>query len=300
MRIKDIQIKGKKYQLVSDFRDNDEIREQFFELPKTMFCVDFKPWYEAGLWTEKYNPYCIMDEGKLVSNVSMYHQDFVIDGKVKHLIQLGGVCTYEAYRNRGLSRYIMEEIIEEYKDQCDSLYLMANDTVLDFYPRFGFEASKEYQYVTMAKGSSDNYHARKLDPKNSEDLKLVETKVGCASQEIELQTVNQTELVLFYWFICNACELRYIEELDTIVNVEYGDGQLVIDNIYGDAAIEEVINALVSKEPIKVILGFKPKNAEKYEVEEYYEDGTTLFIHNKAFKEEFDSKKLKFVAISHT
>lgn len=300
MKIKDVEIKGKKYQLVSDFRDNAEIREQFFELPKKMFGVDFKPWYKAGLWSEKYNPYCIMDEGKVVSNVSMYHQDFVVDGKVKHLIQLGGVCTYEAYRNRGLSRRIMEEIIEEYKDQCDSLFLMANDTVLDFYPRFGFEASKEHQYVTMAKGSSDTYHVRKLDPKNSEDLKLVEAKVGRASQEIELQTVNQAELVLFYWFICDACELCYIKELDTIANVEYEERQLLIDNIYGEASLEEVINALVGKETIKVILGFKPKNADKYEVEEYYEEDTTLFIHNKAFKEEFDSKKLKFVAISHT
>ena len=37
MKQKDITIKGKKYQLVSEFRDEKEIREQFYELPKTMF-----------------------------------------------------------------------------------------------------------------------------------------------------------------------------------------------------------------------------------------------------------------------
>lgn len=300
MKQKDVMIKGKKYQLVSEFRDEKEIREQFYELPKTMFCLDFKPWYEAGYWSENYNPHCLLDNGRPVSNISIYHQKFMLSGVEKHLIQIGGVCTFEEYRNQGLSRYIMEAIIEEYKEKCDSLFLMANDSVLEFYPKFGFEKSIEYQYVTYSKEVSNTYHVKKLDSKNERDYNLAIRKMKDINSDIELATMQQSELAMLYWQICNICEFYYIEELDVIAVASYDKDELVIDHIYGQAPLEEVIKALCNKKNTKVILGFKPSNPDNYRVEEYHEEDCTLFILNKAFKKEFDTKKLRFSAISYT
>lgn len=43
------------------------------------------------------------------------------------------------YRDQGLLRIIMEKVIAEWKDKCELIYLFANDSVLDFYPKFGFD-----------------------------------------------------------------------------------------------------------------------------------------------------------------
>ena len=300
MKQKDVMIKGKKYQLVSEFRDEKDIREQFYELPKTMFCLDFKPWYEAGYWSDKYNPHCLLDNGKPISNISIYHQNFIIDGEKKHFIQIGGVCTYEEYRNQGLSRCIMEEIIEEYKNQCDGIFLMANDSVLEFYPKFGFEKSEEHQYVTYCKEVNHKYHVRKLDAENQDDYKLVMEKMKETNSHIQLATVDQSELAMLYWKICKISEFYYIEELGVVVVLEYDENQVLIDNVYGNAPIDEVIKALCNKQNTKFILGFKPLDVEGYEVEVFHEEDCTLFILNQDLKQVFDTKQLKFPAISYT
>ena len=51
-------------------------------------------------------------------------------GKKKNYIQIGTVMTDNEYRNKGLSRYLIEKIISEYKEKSDCIYLSANDTVL--------------------------------------------------------------------------------------------------------------------------------------------------------------------------
>ena len=53
--------------------------------------------------------------------------------------------TDEKYRNRGLIRQIMEEIDKDYSEIVDGIFLFANDEVLDFYPKFGFQKSGEYE-----------------------------------------------------------------------------------------------------------------------------------------------------------
>lgn len=50
------------------------------------------------------------------------------------------------YRNKGISRKLMDKVLQDWKDKCDAIYLYANDSVLDFYPKFGFIKAKEYQY----------------------------------------------------------------------------------------------------------------------------------------------------------
>lgn len=54
--------------------------------------------------------------------------------------------TAPAYRNRGLSRRLMEAVLSDWRTQCDGIYLYANDTVLDFYPKFGFLKAEEYGF----------------------------------------------------------------------------------------------------------------------------------------------------------
>ncbi|MFA6941771.1 MAG: GNAT family N-acetyltransferase [Clostridiaceae bacterium] len=51
------------------------------------------------------------------------------------------------FRNRGLAAALINHIIEKYEKEYDFIYLFANATVLDFYPKFGFMKAVESTYT---------------------------------------------------------------------------------------------------------------------------------------------------------
>jgi len=112
-----------------------------------------------------YIPHVLADGERVVSNVSVNIMHFDICGAKKNYIQLGTVMTDSSYCGKGLNRYIMENILEEYKGNTDGIYLFANDTVLDYYPKFGFVPSKEYEYFMPCNNISDvkPYVLEKMD-----------------------------------------------------------------------------------------------------------------------------------------
>lgn len=40
----------------------------------------------------------------------------------------------------------MHHVLQEWEAQCDFIYLFANSSVLELYPKFGFERVREYAY----------------------------------------------------------------------------------------------------------------------------------------------------------
>ncbi len=119
-------------------RQTPSLRADFFELTRTVFGLDFEKWYQAGDWTDRYLPYAAAVDGTLVANVSANLIDISFRGEKRRYIQIGAVMTAPAYRQRGFSRMLLEELLSDWKDRCDGVYLYANDSVLDFYPKFGF------------------------------------------------------------------------------------------------------------------------------------------------------------------
>jgi len=75
------------YQLVKQIRDNDELRRSFDDLAKSVFEMSFEDWYKAGFWTNKYIPYCLVDDGKVVANASINIMDFSQNGHSKRYLQ---------------------------------------------------------------------------------------------------------------------------------------------------------------------------------------------------------------------
>ena len=127
-----------KYKLEKNVRDTAPVRNAFNALAMQTFQLSFEGWYENGCWSQRYQPYTLMDGGTAAANVSVNLMKTRWNGQIKNYIQLGTVMTHPAYRNQGLSRYLIEEIFRDWEERCDGFYLFANETVLDFYPRFGF------------------------------------------------------------------------------------------------------------------------------------------------------------------
>ena len=98
-----------------------------------------------------YIPYTLLCKDDAVANVSVNVLDFKTLEGFKHCIQIGTVMTKKNFRELGLSRFLMEQVLQEWDSKCDLIYLYANKSVLDLYPKFGFNPVKEYTYFREEK-----------------------------------------------------------------------------------------------------------------------------------------------------
>ncbi len=158
-----IKINGKEYQFAFGYGKNNELRKSFNDLTQEIFEFNFEQWYQDGYWKNQFIPYSLLDGAKIVSSVSVNIMDFKVFGEEKRYIQLGTVMTNPDYRNQGLLRVLLKKAIEDYRDKCDLIYLFANNSVLDFYPKFGFQELNQYQCIKKADEISTDVSVEKLN-----------------------------------------------------------------------------------------------------------------------------------------
>jgi len=252
-----------KYELVNDYRNNESLKESFNALAMKTFELDFRGWYNRGYWNDKYIPYSFVDEGKVISNASVNKMSIIIDGKMYKGIQIGTVMTDENYRNKGLAKQLMQHIMKEYENTYDFMYLFANDTVLDFYPKFGFTRLHESEFsLDLAKSSiqrSIDAKVKQLTIEN--DLALIEKfaknrHVNAMILDVE----NNESLLMFYFTLVFYEAIFYVEDLETIVLMEEEEDTLHIFDIISlnEPDVEAVLASIVNETTKKVIFNFTP------------------------------------------
>ncbi len=290
--------KMKEFRLIKNYRKNDTLRHSCNELAKKTFGLNFEDWYQNGYWGDNYIPYSIVLGDRVVANVSVNITNIVWNKSIKHFIQLGTVMTDEAYRNQGLIRRIIAEIDKDYGQKADGMYLFANDRVLDFYPKFGFEKAVEYQYSKEVDITADkSIRQLPMNDKVSWD-KFVETinnsmSYGC------FQMTGNSDLIMFYITKFMQECVYYIEELKTHVIAEVEEGELLIHNVFSEQEVnlDDVISAF-GRDVKRVVLGFVPENKSEYTVSLVQESDTTLFFKGIDIGE-FEGEKLMFPTLSH-
>lgn len=287
-----------RYKKVQGYRDNDKLRNSFNELAKKTFGIDFTEWYSNGFWGDKYIPYSLVDGYRVIANVSVNLMSFDMEGVKKNYIQLGTVMTDKAYGGQGLSRQLMEDIIHEYNNKAEGIYLFANDSVLDFYPRFGFVKSSEYQYsksVDFGKSIKTAEHVDMGDITNRNCL--INTAENSVSND--RFTMDNTGLTAFYVTGFMRDTVYYIAEEDTYVIAEVEKESVFIHQIIASHKVDldNVISSFGS-DIKKVTLGFPPIEDNGYDVLQLQEEDCTLFTLGKDL-EVIEKKKLRFPTLSH-
>ena len=149
------------YELIRQCRDNNSLRKSFNQLADRTFGLSFESWYQSGYWGDNYIPYSFAKDGEIIANVSVNRMTHWWEGRLRKFIQLGTVMTDERFRCQGLIRRLMEEIERDFQGEAEGVYLFANDTVLDFYPRFGFRKAIEYQYERTVKPSGTEWERKR-------------------------------------------------------------------------------------------------------------------------------------------
>ena len=281
-------------------RDNDRLRSSFDELAQKTFGLSFADWYLAGFWTDKYQPYTLLNGEKVVSNASINIIDTMWEGVPKRYIQIGTVMTAVEYRNMGLSKFLLNRIFDDWQKYCDAIYLYANDSVVDFYPKFGFIKANEYQMKLMAKARISNI--KRLDMSSESDISLLHNYYQKSNPFSELPMIDNWGLLMFYCSAFMKNCVYFVEDVKAVVIAEQEQDMLKVYDVYCEESVilADVINAVVGAHSAcnQVCLGFGLKNANSNELSLLREENTTLFVLQE--KENiFKTHKTMFPLLSH-
>ncbi len=248
-------------QIVKDYKHDNRLRAQLNDLARETFGLDIEPWYQAGFWDERYVPYSVFEDDRIAANVSLNRVTAVYDGKPHAAAMIGTVMTAKSYRGRGYARLLMDTVLQDCKQDAAFVYLFANDTVLDFYPKFGFVRTEEKQCVVSLDGRPQQGVAvgeppRQLRVTRPDDLavllRLLETGIP-APKRLLVPTIRA--LVLFYCMSMYQQSAFYYPGRDLLVF--YHDGVLLDYYSGAPMSLAEVCR-LIAPEKRELPLGFTP------------------------------------------
>jgi GNAT superfamily N-acetyltransferase len=219
--------------LVYDYKDDSVLRQSFNELARTVFKFDLEGWYNSGYWTDMYVCHTLLDETRSVANVSVAKQEFLIEGVRKTALQVGTVMTHPEYRGKGLAGRLMEFVIERYRGSYDFMFLVANKSVLDFYPRYGFHRIGMNSFIWRP-GSHSNPSAslRRLSPASPNDLALIE---GLSRDRVPVSPVFAPQkdwaLLMFHLTGPFAEAIHYLPEHEALVVMSSENGRTEVFDV---------------------------------------------------------------------
>lgn len=265
------------YRLIRQVRNCRVLRESFMDLARRTFGLCFADWYRQGFWSEDYIPYVFEDHGRVIANVSVNRIRILDSGDSRLYIQLGTVMTDPAYRLRGLAAALIREIQKDWRDCCSGIYLYANDTVLDFYPRFGFQKAAETQCSLPIEIHGGDYQPLNMD--RDADRLLFRRCWQKSNPYARLTMPDNWGLVMFY---CNGplknC-VYYSPERDALCIAVREGGSLICYDLFCDPgpSMEEQLSALPFPGERQVLLGFTP--AKRQGIRQFVRSGEDqLFV----------------------
>lgn len=271
------------YSIISNYKVNTQYKKSFIELAKQVFQIDFSRWDQLGCWNDDYICYSFLDGEKVIANVSINKMDIILHKKAYKALQLGTVMTHPDYRNRGLSAKLINHIISKYEHQYDFIYLFANSSVLDFYPKFGFGRLQERSFhmdLTVGFHIKEENPSiiRKLDVNNSEDFCLMKRLADKRASVSTICGVQQNTHLLFFYLIEVFNEMTfYFEKEEVIVICEKIENKLYVYDVISTYKVDfEVL--LQSFSTDKVIFHFIPDDLKSKGNYIVAESSDVLFI----------------------
>lgn len=285
------------YKINKKIRDNEKLRSGFNELALKTFELSFEDWYKAGYWTDRYIPYVMHDGDHVLANVSVNLMDFVWQGKHRRYVQIGTVMTDEEHRNKGFARALMESVLEDWKERCHGMYLFANETVLAFYPKFGFQQEREFQCSLRITGQPGC--VRKLDMRNCRDREIFRQRFASSNPFSALPMTENEGLLMFYCASFMKDCVFYCRDYDAVVIGMQDRETFFCYDIYGGHGytMSEIVSIAAEANTKQVIFGFAVKDAGKCRIEQTQSEDTLFLLKDK--ENIFQGHNLMFPVLSH-
>jgi len=247
---------------MKDYKNNEVLRTSFFELATNTFGLSFENWYQQGCWSERYIPFSFVEGDRVIANVSVNILELIINGEKKKAIQIGTVMTHPEYRRRGLSASLMNKVLEEYENKYDFMYLFANDTVLDFYPKFGFKAVEEQLFsMNFTPSPFEQTGIRKLNVSQADDLRLI---CKFASERLPVSQRFATDytqgILMYYCLNVFSDDIYYLKDENAIAIYEKENNHMEIFDIIStkEVKIQDILTKIAGRDTEKITFHFTP------------------------------------------
>jgi len=303
MEIKDVYINTKPYTLHIAYQDQESKRKAFNVMTYDFWEFTFESYYQSGYWDEHCILYSLFEGEAIVAHTTLSLFYTHTPTGTLRLGQLGTVMTAATHTRQGLSRFLMDYIFDTYRDQLDGYFLFANNTVLDFYPKFGFVQANEFQATKAFQKKPSSYTVHSLDLKNPAELSLFQHYLKTGNTACRFDTSNYG-LTHFYCYANPdfgfSESLYVIPELETLVIAQQEETDLVVLQAYylGQNQLDQAFNAVAATNTTRLVLGYTPAE-DDYDFHPYQEEDLTLFI-TPSLLPYFEEQQTMIPLLSHT
>ena len=205
--------------------------------------------------------------------------------------------TDPAYRGQGLARRLLERALADWDDDNAAVYLFANDSVLDFYPKFGFVRCPQYQYALQVTAAPSSFTSWICPAPKA---------CACCSAAIRPATPapsspgkNNFGLLMFYCLGPMKNSVYYSPQLDVVCIAAQDGDTLYCFDIFGPASLPlpELLPQLAGPATTTAVLGFTPDDTAGMTAAPIT-DGDTLFIRGGG-EDLFTGQQRMFPILSH-
>lgn len=303
MERKYIYINKKPYTLHIAYQDDETKRKAFHAMTFDFWEFTFESYYQSGYWDENCILFSIFEGETIVAHTTLSLFATHTPTATLQLGQLGTVMTAATHTKQGLSRFLMDYIFDTYCTQLDGYFLFANDTVLDFYPKFGFVKAREFQGTKALQKQASPYTVQSLDLTHPADLQLFQHYLKTGKTACRFDTSNYG-LTHFYCYANPdfgfSESLYVIPELETLVIAQQEETDLLILQAYylGQHQLDQAFNAVAATNTTRLVLGYTPED-DGYDFHPYKEEDLTLFV-SPSLLPYFEEQHTMIPVLSHT
>lgn len=264
-------------------RNNLQLKQSFFILANDTFGLEFEQWDTFGYWDDTYCPYVYEVNGEIVANVSTNIGTMILDGKHYRAVQIGTVMTNPKYQGQGLSRQLLEKALEDNED-ADFVYLFANKTVLNFYPKFGFETRMQATFSVDKKDLTiEPTEVKKLDIHDEKSRKLFyETTMHRMPISLKMSMLQNENIVMFHALTQYQECIFYVPKFQAFVIAKETDEQFQLIDVISKESID--LLAILQSLPIKaekIELCFTPDPLKIPIKQGIFIDDGAMFVKNQ-------------------
>lgn len=211
------------------------------------------------------------------------------------MIQLGTVMTHPEHRGLGLSRLLLEAILAEYQGKAELIYLFANRSVLEFYPKFGFEAQPEYVYRYTNPSQPTPLQRLALSEPAAAD-----TLLRCYAHGNPLSalySVGNRGLLRFHTAFLEE-QIYFVPEYDAVMIAKVEGHTMTLYELLGKEFPSSALGQLMPQGVTELRLGFSPKDTTGLNCRLLEEADNTLFV-LQGGEPIFQKDRLCFPLLSH-
>ncbi len=284
--------------ILHDFYSDPKLAGEFFALQELVFPSISIVWAnENDFLSPNVVPFGIFEADQALSILNATRLHILTGSSTARAVQIGTVATHPELRGRGYSAQLMRHVAAHYAPSIDFMFLFANDTVLEFYPKFGFEPCCETTYAMAVAVCDEASGFRKLDVGKPEDLGIVHELIA------RRVPIAKSFCVLDYSFLAEwYCQkfyqdgLYYSEALNLLLVASQEGSTLVIYDIVADRLDENFLLDFSFPGVTEVVLQFIPDRF-KGDFTPRIDNESRLFVQG-AFPGR--GRPLKFPPLAHT